>query len=213
MIKSIRLTNFLSFGTDSKAIELSPLNVIVGRNGSGKTNFLEAVDLLRNASSTMTTAIREGGGIADWLYKGAKKSPATMTFIVENRAQVSKTSFPNLLYKITFADEGQRFTILDEKITSTEPGQGHSEPYIFYDYCEGHPVLNVKSGNNDADYYERRLSREEISPEQSILKQRHDPDSYPEITSLAKKEELAPWLEKYRLGELWSRGDIGGNIW
>ena len=27
------------------------------------------------------------------------------------------------------------------------------------------------------------------------------------------KEELAPWLETYRLGELWSRGDIGGNRW
>jgi predicted ATPase len=26
-------------------------------------------------------------------------------------------------------------------------------------------------------------------------------------------EELKPWLENYRLGELWSRGDLGGNRW
>ena len=26
-------------------------------------------------------------------------------------------------------------------------------------------------------------------------------------------EELKPWLEKYRLGEMWTRGDIGGNRW
>jgi predicted ATPase len=26
-------------------------------------------------------------------------------------------------------------------------------------------------------------------------------------------QELKPWLEKYRLGELWSRGHIGGNRW
>lgn len=26
-------------------------------------------------------------------------------------------------------------------------------------------------------------------------------------------EELKPWLEKYRLGDLWSRGHIGGNRW
>ncbi|MDE2766424.1 MAG: AAA family ATPase, partial [Chloroflexota bacterium] len=26
-------------------------------------------------------------------------------------------------------------------------------------------------------------------------------------------EKLNPWLEKYRLGELWSRGEIGGNRW
>ena len=28
-----------------------------------------------------------------------------------------------------------------------------------------------------------------------------------------KKDELAPWLEKYRLGELWTSGEIGGTRW
>jgi predicted ATPase len=32
------------------------------------------------------------------------------------------------------------------------------------------------------------------------------------ITRL-NKDELTPWLNKYRLGELWIRGEIGGNIW
>ena len=27
------------------------------------------------------------------------------------------------------------------------------------------------------------------------------------------KQELKPWLEKYRLGELWTSGHIGGNRW
>jgi predicted ATPase len=26
-------------------------------------------------------------------------------------------------------------------------------------------------------------------------------------------EKLAPWLEQYRLGQLWTRGEIGGNRW
>jgi predicted ATPase len=26
-------------------------------------------------------------------------------------------------------------------------------------------------------------------------------------------EQLKPWLEKYRLGELWTRGEIGGTRW
>ena len=26
-------------------------------------------------------------------------------------------------------------------------------------------------------------------------------------------ESLKPWLEKYRLGELWTSGEIGGNRW
>ena len=26
-------------------------------------------------------------------------------------------------------------------------------------------------------------------------------------------DDLAVWLEKYRLGQLWSRGQLGGNRW
>ena len=26
-------------------------------------------------------------------------------------------------------------------------------------------------------------------------------------------EKLGPWLEKYRLGQLWTRGEIGGTRW
>ena len=26
-------------------------------------------------------------------------------------------------------------------------------------------------------------------------------------------EQLKPWLEKYRLGQLWTRGEIGGTRW
>jgi predicted ATPase len=200
VIKSIKLTNFLSFGANSEEVTLHKFNVIIGKNGSGKSNFLEAIDLLRNAPSAMTTPIRGGGGVTDWLFKGMSRNPAIMEFTIENSAHVSKASFPNILYKISFADEGQRFTILDEKITSTEPKPGHKKLYLFYDYSDGHPILNVKTGSKETDYYERRLSREEISPEQSILKQRHDPDSYPEISSLAKE------LAKIKIYRDWALG-------
>ncbi|MDR1111886.1 MAG: AAA family ATPase [Deltaproteobacteria bacterium] len=37
----------------------------------------------------------------------------------------------------------------------------------------------------------------------------------PEGTTLRRldRKDLGPWLEKYRLGELWTRGDIGGVRW
>lgn len=37
LIKSIRLTNFLSFGEAAETVELKPLNVVIGPNGSGKS--------------------------------------------------------------------------------------------------------------------------------------------------------------------------------
>lgn len=37
-------------------------------------------------------------------------------------------------------------------------------------------------------------------------------DGQTELRRLTE-EEVAPWLEKYRLGELWTKGEIGGNRW
>jgi len=60
MLKSVRLVNFFSFGDCT--IELEPdLNVLVGINGSGKSNFLRAFQLLK---AGMDGRLREQ--IAQW---------------------------------------------------------------------------------------------------------------------------------------------------
>ena len=46
LIRSIKLTNLLSFGPDGMEIELQPLNVLIGANGSGKSNFIESLRAL-----------------------------------------------------------------------------------------------------------------------------------------------------------------------
>ncbi|MCI4029886.1 AAA family ATPase [Dickeya dianthicola] len=51
MIKSIQLTNFLSFGASTQPIELKALNVIVGPNGSGKSK-MELRPLYTTTSTT-----------------------------------------------------------------------------------------------------------------------------------------------------------------
>ncbi|MEG1972060.1 MAG: AAA family ATPase, partial [Oscillospiraceae bacterium] len=85
MISSVKLDGFLSFGNNSKEIDLQALNVIIGTNGSGKSNFLEAFELLRSAPYDITKPIREGGGVSDWLYKGVKNpTNATLDFTVKN---------------------------------------------------------------------------------------------------------------------------------
>lgn len=43
LIKSIRIRNLLSFGPESEEVEMRPLNVLIGPNGSGESNFLDAV--------------------------------------------------------------------------------------------------------------------------------------------------------------------------
>lgn len=70
LLKSLKLTNVLSFGPDAEAVELRPLNVLIGPNGSGKSNFIEAIGLLHAAPRELVVPVREGGGVGEWIWKG-----------------------------------------------------------------------------------------------------------------------------------------------
>ncbi len=51
-------------------VRLAPLNVLVGLNGSGKSNFLDALRFVRDAChSSLTTAVQARGGIDDIRYR------------------------------------------------------------------------------------------------------------------------------------------------
>ncbi|GMO34593.1 AAA family ATPase [Bradyrhizobium sp. TM233] len=188
-LKSITLTNFLSYGDATPAIELRPLNVVIGPNGSGKSNLIEAIELLRATPKDLLTPIRDGGGVRDWLWKGASKLPAAKVDAV--------IAYPNgptaLRYVLSFTEVGQRFEIVDERVENEFPDRGHTHPYFYYRFESGHGVLNVK-GN------QRRLQHEDIDPAGSILSQRKDPDQYPELTYLGNT------FTKMRLYREWSFG-------
>jgi len=54
MIKSITLSNFFSFA-EQQTVTLDPyVNILIGINGSGKSNFIKAIELLRIINFIMT---------------------------------------------------------------------------------------------------------------------------------------------------------------
>ena len=188
-LKSITLTSFLSYGDAAQPIELRPLNVIIGPNGSGKSNLIEAIELLRATPKDLLTPIRDGGGVRDWLWKGASKlAVAKIDAVVD----YPKGPVP-LRYVLEFTEIGQRFEIVDERVENETPDRGHDQPYFYYRFQDGHGVLNVK-GNV------RHLQHQDIDPVASILSQRKDPDQYPELTYLGNI------FTKMRLYREWSFG-------
>jgi predicted ATPase len=203
LLKSIRLRNFLSYGPNASAVELLPLNVIIGPNSSGKSNLLEAIDILRATPSDVTQPIREGGGVEDYLWKGiqAKRSPTAeidaIVYYPEGRTP--------LKYRFAFTMVGQRFEILDEVVENPNPIPGETDVYFYYRYQSGHPTLNVRTKTeaqaaSDEARVKRSLRREDIVVDQSILSQRKDPDQYPELTYLGNQ------FNKIRLYREWNLG-------
>ena len=66
-IRRVRLNSLLSFPTDMEPLDLQPLNVLIGQNGSGKTSLIKAFELLRATPTGFAAAIRYGGGASEWL--------------------------------------------------------------------------------------------------------------------------------------------------
>ena len=57
LIRTIQLSNFLSYGQNAEIIELEPLNVLIGPNCSGKSNLIEALGLLEATPKDLTAPI------------------------------------------------------------------------------------------------------------------------------------------------------------
>lgn len=180
LIKSLQLANLLSYGPDHPPIELRPLNVLVGANGSGKSNFLEAISLLQAAPDQITRPVRDGGGIHDWLHQTAGQTGARPDAWVE-AVIANGHDAEYFRYRVTFNEMGGRFQIQDEFLEYEKTQPGKAQPYFFYRWNGGHPVLNAKGMG------ERGLQRDSIQPDLSILAQKRDADIYPELTWVARQ--------------------------
>jgi len=184
MLQSVRLKNFLSFGPEGEEVPLGALNILIGPNGSGKSNLVEGISLLQSAPSRLDAPIREGGGVRDWLWKGAERLPTATIEALVDIFPPAEGKMP-LRYRLDFTESGSRFEITDERIENAQPYPGHDGPVFYYRYENSRPVLNVKYPDESA-LRPRTLRREDVDPSKSILAQRQDPDIYPEITRLAE---------------------------
>ena len=203
-IQSLRLDGLLSFGPGSPAFDLGPLNVLIGANGSGKSNVVEALELLRSTPVDFAQAIRDGGGPQEWLWKGDPPSRhATMDLVLEAE---SPTRQP-LRYRIEFTAVQNRVEVLDEAIENTDPIPGETDVYFYYRFQHGQPALNVRELGTDAaggapgaGRPRRYLRRETLPADQSVLAQFRDADLYPEVTWVGKRFAAMQTFREWTFG-------------
>ena len=204
-IRTLRLKNFLSYGSEGEEIELQPLNVLIGPNASGKSNLIDAVGILQSTPNDINTPFRQGGGIGEWLWKGEKNSNNIPTATIEAIVDYPEESIP-LRYQISFTMVGQKLEIVDEAVENAEKlGPSYKDVYFFYRYRNGNPVLNIRKVSEEGtstytNRGERHLSRDDINPSQSVLSQKQDKDFYPELAYLNNQ------FSKIRIYREWNLG-------
>lgn len=188
-IQSLRLDNLLSFPPGTDKFDLQPLNVLIGPNGAGKSNVIEALELLHSTPVDFTDTIRKGGGVGEWLWKGNSADRAATIDIVTGDVDTGlKTpTGKRLRYRLEFTEVRSRVEVLDEAIEDFEPSPGHTDPFFYYRFQHGQPAINIREFWENNGRQNRFLRREDLAPDQSVLAQRQDPQTYPEVTWLGKK--------------------------
>ena len=202
-LRSLRLDSLLSFPPGSDAVPLTPLNVLIGPNGSGKSNLIEAVELLHATPTGFADAIRDGGGASEWVWKGQKveKRAATIEAVTcGRRVENPNGQVPDLRYRLAFRANGQRTEVTDESLERTHPVDGKKDVFFYYRYQTGHPVINVRQATASAGWMERVLRRESLTPDESVLSQRKDPDLYPELTWLGQQFDRIQTFREWSFG-------------
>lgn len=189
LIRSLTLRNILSYGMEGCDITLRPLNVFIGPNGSGKSNLIDAIVLLRSSANGLRETVRAGGGVSEWIWKGGSQGVAVINAVISNPL----SNHQSLRHVLAFRAEQQTFRLDDERIENEKAHPDQDEPYFYYRYQQGHPVLNVKNR-------EHGPVQENVQSDVSILVQRRDPETYPEIFYLASV------YEKVRIYREWTFG-------
>jgi predicted ATPase len=187
MLKTIKLTNLLSFGKETEIPLNKGLNVLIGTNGSGKSNLIEAISLLQAMPKDLTKTVRDGGGIQEWLWKGEKNPTAEIEVVVENPKE---QKFLGHIFRFRAMD--YRLEVVDEFIDDEKrnPILVYPGPYFHYD----HEHASIKHRVTGAFHAVK------IKSNQSILAQRQDPEAYPEIAYLSDS------YQKIRLYREWQFG-------
>jgi predicted ATPase len=163
LLQAIKLENFLSFGPDNAPLQLGP-------NAAGKSNLIEALSVIRSTPVSATASymdlrgvLRRGGGASEWVRKREKGIPPSIEVNYPKGSQPPR-------HVLSFRGDEPGFHLDDERIENEAPGNGERDPYFYYRYQSGHPVVNTKAAGK------RRLARETVSLDVSVLAQRRDPE-------------------------------------
>ncbi|HRI60890.1 MAG TPA: AAA family ATPase [Saprospiraceae bacterium] len=117
-IHRVRIVNFKSI--KDMDFELNDINVLIGANGAGKSNFISFFKFLKQISEgSLQSYVAQKGGAESFLYFGKKKSPKlTLGIMIDSDEVFSRyliTLLPTYDDGFIFENESIKFNLTDSE--------------------------------------------------------------------------------------------------
>jgi len=136
-IDTITLKGFKSIQS-LEDFALGPLNVLIGANGSGKSNFVSFFSLLRQmVEGGLATAVNKAGGADSHLFLGPKVTEKIVAELKFGQNGYNFSLEPTADNRLIFADERIQFTGYPPYDVNRSIGAGHSESKLKEQLREG----------------------------------------------------------------------------
>lgn len=163
-IRFIKVNGLLSFGPRFTGIELRPLNVLIGPNASGKSNFIEMLALCRALTVDLQRQVQNSGGAARMVHRHQQEQ--------------------NIHLRVDFSlpNQGKTLSYFGDLLllsTSCQVGQES----VFWEGQKEHPLLyrTMPEGTLFRDEAARKIP---LNGMQSVLQQLRDPVGYADIAPI-----------------------------
>jgi len=208
-LKSIQPVNLLSFGPDTGPIELRPLNILIGPNGGGKSNFIEILRLLHDLpDKDPWSVVIATGGVSDWIWKGAKggdvRPSLRVAISLSDPTGGHTTSRPRLVDLAISLDKfDSSFRVVSEMIGTTREDGSRDSLLSWFERSGSQGEVHLRLARADAGPI-----RFDLSADRSVLSQL---TSQPFQLSGAGQAlpdlfEIAEFLEKLEFHQDWEFG-------
>ena len=175
LLRRVKLENLFSFR--STEVELRGLNVLIGANASGKSNFIEAIGLLQAAPVDLSTAIRQQGGV-HVVCSLASRTPTAAI-------QCSEIQGEPLHYRLEFSEEARAFVINREVLTGSQPEVVNGSGPTYFERIGAKVRLIGENFNS-------------ISPTQSVFELYKSPADPTPITPIGRQFEAIRIYREFR---------------
>jgi predicted ATPase len=205
-LKSIHPVNLLSFGPDTKSIEVRRLNILIGPNGSGKSNFIEVIRLLHFLPDKDPWSVALAtGGVGEWIWKGTRGrgsfSSLGAGFLIGDDYQESHgLSSEHLDFEIRLELAGNSFRVKNETLKFS--GKSHGRFFYTRTGREGGvgPAAGVFANEPPSTFY--------LESERSILSQLASPAIQGSEFGIRIPEayQVAEFLERFDFHQDWEFG-------